>query len=247
MLRIWEGRRRISLQNKCIDLTLQIGHHRLRRCCWRCCFCFVAVVMTSLAIITRFLARSMNFREEVLLRRLRPPTTPLRSLDCHGRFGPIEFGTTFFWPICGVCVLFVCCFWACCVVRCVALWLKARTSNSEQEQAVQGQEVRAFLVVVGTKAILSGPRRFALVGTLAALGPEDSSAKMEIEGALKRTKAGKYPPPSGPQPRVGAPATDWGDWNKKFLRWGIPRVRKCVCCFFEKSEAGPLGGFQGGV
>ena len=56
---------------------------------------------------------------------------------------------------------------------------ETKTSNSEQEQAAQGQEVHVF--------------------------QEDSSAKMEIEGALKRAEAQESAPTRvDPDARVGA-------------------------------------------
>ena len=64
--------------------------------------------------------------------------------------------------------------------------------------------MRAFQVVVGTEAP-SGLPRFDLAGALASLGPEDSSAKTEFEGALKRAKAQEGAPTRiDPDARVGA-------------------------------------------
>ena len=59
---------------------------------------------------------------------------------------------------------------------------------------------------VGTEAILSGLRRFTVRSKLlAALGPEDSSAKTELEGALKRAKTQESTPTRvDPDARVGA-------------------------------------------
>ena len=70
----------------------------------------------------------------------------------------------------------------------------------------------------------------SLVGALAALGPDDSSAKTELEGALKRAKAQESTPTRVTQmPELVQPATEWRGWNKQFLRWGILRGQRWMC------------------
>ena len=62
----------------------------------------------------------------------------------------------------------------------------------------------------------------SLEAALAALGPEESSAKTEIGLALKRVREQATAHVAfDPEARMAAGATKWPGWNKRLQPWGI--------------------------
>ena len=100
--------------------------------------------------------------------------------------------------------------------------------NIAQEQAFQGQEVRAFRGRWNRGDSQRSAKIRSLAGALATWGPEDSSAKMEIEGALKCAKAqDRAPPVSIQMPELVQPATKWRGWNKQWLFQHRKMLKRC--------------------
>ena len=89
----------------------------------------------------------------------------------------------------------------------------------------------------------------SLVGAFAALGPEDSSAKIEIEGALKRAKAQESTPTRvDPDARVGAARDRVARLEQAICDGEFSEARDgCVGCFFEESTETCSGDASGSI